>query len=62
MSKRVLHSCHTILNSSMVVLISGLVALVLNLLLPEDGPQEDEGEVGAEVVQDLEIQQEPAKS
>lgn len=46
----------------MVVLISGLVALVLNLLLPEDGPQEDEGEVGAEVVQDLEIQQEPAKS
>ncbi|KAG2115492.1 xanthine/uracil permease [Suillus clintonianus] len=37
-------------------LISGLVALVLNLLLPEDGLQENEGEEGAEVVQDLEIQ------
>ncbi|OAX33091.1 uric acid-xanthine permease, partial [Rhizopogon vinicolor AM-OR11-026] len=37
-------------------LISGLVALTLNLLLPQDGSQEDEVEESAEVAQDLEIQ------
>ncbi|KAG1743620.1 xanthine uracil permease [Suillus paluster] len=37
-------------------LISGFVALVLNLLLPEDGSQQEEDEEGSEVMQDLEIQ------
>ncbi|OAX33087.1 hypothetical protein K503DRAFT_553680, partial [Rhizopogon vinicolor AM-OR11-026] len=37
-------------------LISGLVALTLNLLLPQDGSQKDEVEESAEVGQDLEIQ------
>lgn len=36
-------------------LISGLVALVLNLLLPEEGSQEEDEE-GVDVAQDLEIQ------
>ncbi|OJA13503.1 hypothetical protein AZE42_12433, partial [Rhizopogon vesiculosus] len=37
-------------------LISGLVALTLNLLLPQDGSQKDEVEENVEVAQDLEIQ------
>ncbi|OAX39597.1 hypothetical protein K503DRAFT_865274 [Rhizopogon vinicolor AM-OR11-026] len=52
----VLGSCRTILNSWTAVLISGLVALTPNLLLPQDGSPKDEVEENAEVAQDLEIQ------
>ncbi|OJA15064.1 hypothetical protein AZE42_12170, partial [Rhizopogon vesiculosus] len=37
-------------------LISGLVALTLNLLLPQDGSPKDEAEERVEVAQDLEVQ------
>lgn len=37
-------------------LISGIVALVLNLILPQDMPQQDEDDEDVEVARDLEIQ------
>ncbi|KAG1731130.1 permease family-domain-containing protein [Suillus lakei] len=37
-------------------LISGIIALVLNLILPQDRSQQDEDEEDVEVAQDLEIQ------
>jgi xanthine/uracil permease len=48
--------CHTILITLTIVLISGIVALVLNLILPQDTPQQDEDDEDVEVVRDLEIQ------
>ncbi|KAG1758209.1 xanthine uracil permease [Suillus occidentalis] len=37
-------------------LISGIVALVLNLILPQDTPQQDEDDENVEIARDLEIQ------
>jgi hypothetical protein len=55
-SKRVLRPSCRILNLLAAVLISGFVALVLNLLLPQDESQRNDDEECVEVVQDLEIQ------
>jgi hypothetical protein len=40
----------------MTVLVSGITALVLNLILPQDMLQLDEDKEDVEVTQDLEIQ------
>jgi hypothetical protein len=40
----------------MTVLVSGITALVLNLILPQDMLQQDEDKEDVEVTQDLEIQ------
>lgn len=48
--------CRTILIPLTTVLISGIVALVLNLILPHDRSQQDEDEEVVNVAQDLEIQ------
>jgi xanthine/uracil permease len=48
--------CRMILILLTTVLISGIVALVLNLILPQDMPQQDEDDEDVEVARDLEIQ------
>jgi hypothetical protein len=40
----------------MTVLVSGITALVLNLILPQDMLQLDEDKEDVEVTQDLEVQ------